>query len=200
MLAAWEKLRAIDDRTSPLQPVQASESPAVMPSEVSNLLFPNATNFMMTTMNSVIEELFNETFGLFEQTNDFVQYVKGQRQKRYTVRKEVDSVLRCVDYLSSSGGSGEWANVKKLCASGHVLQATGMLAAGNTVDFLSKQMKNIKEAMEPVVELKELIAVDLPLHRMNEFRFYKEEISKLVEGEKRLADAQAVIKVSSITT
>ena len=82
------------------------------------------------------------------------------------VRTEVDSVLRCVDYLSSSGGSGEWANVRKLCASGHVLQATRMLAAGNTVDFLSNQMKNIKEAMEPVVELKERIAVDLPQNRL----------------------------------
>ena len=48
LIAAWEKLKSIDDLT-PLQEVQATESPADMPPEVSKLLCPNATDFMMET-------------------------------------------------------------------------------------------------------------------------------------------------------
>lgn len=34
LLAAWEKLKPIDDPTPPLQQVQATESPAVMPCQL----------------------------------------------------------------------------------------------------------------------------------------------------------------------
>ena len=40
-----------------------------------------------------------------------------------------------------------------------ITQKTRMLVPGNTVDFLPKQTTKIK-----VVELKELVAVDLPMH------------------------------------
>ena len=66
---------------------------------------------MMKIINEVVEELFKETYDLFEQMNCFIQYVEGQRQKRYHVRTEVDSVLRCVEYLTNTGGSDEWMNV-----------------------------------------------------------------------------------------
>ena len=52
--------------------------------EVSNLLFKNTINPMMKIMNEVVEELFRETYNLFEQKNNIIQYVKGQRQKRST--------------------------------------------------------------------------------------------------------------------
>ena len=87
LITAWEKLKSTDELVTSLQEEQATESPAVMPPEVANLLFQNPINIMMEMINSDVEELFKESYGLFEQTNDFVQYVKGQRQKRYRYHK-----------------------------------------------------------------------------------------------------------------
>ena len=90
-----------------------------------------------------------KTFWLFEQTNDFIQYVKRLRQIRNTVRTEVGSVLRCVDKLSS-GGSGYI--VSKLSESVYYT---------DDKDACYREQSGLQVK---VVELKELIAVDLPLH------------------------------------
>ena len=55
--------------------------------------------------------------------------------------------------------------------------SAGLGAPENTSEFLNRQIQKVKEVMEPLVELQELITVDIPLHRVNELRFYKEEIS-----------------------
>ena len=47
-------------------------------------------------------------------------FERANTGKRYHVGTDVDSALKCLEYLSS-GGSSEWFNVRKMSASGFIL-------------------------------------------------------------------------------